>query len=163
MIRILKPLRLCSITAILALLAAQPVATAKTTIPVGLWRTEDGEGVVQLYECGNNLCGRLYSFKPSTKPEGDRDSHNPDPALRGRPLCGLEFMGGFKAQTDGSYDHGWIYSPRHGANFSASLKLIAPDQLALRGYLLIPALGETQNWSRVTEAQACNTNNTPVE
>lgn len=121
----------------------------------GLWYTEDQEGVVELYSCGKAVCGRLYWMKPSPESQADRDDKNPDPQLRSRPLCGLEFMGGFIPVADGTYESGWIYSPRHGAMFSASIAAGADDTLELRGYLLLPLLGQTQRWTRATNIQPC--------
>lgn len=144
---------------------ADPFAVVK-----GVWLTEDKEGAVELYTCGDELCGKFYWLKSeagATSAE-DRDDNNPDPKLRGRPLCGMQFMGGFKPEDDGAFTGGWIYSPRHGAKFSSEIRTSSKDALELRGYLLLPLLGESQTWTKADKIAPCtpqhdatNKNNVP--
>lgn len=123
---------------------------------LGVWLTEDKDGAVAIYRCGKALCGKLHWIKPSDEPDAAIDDKNPDPKLRGRPLCGMEFMGGFTPQKDGSISSGWIYSPRHGSTFSAALAPgQAPDTIELRGYFILPLLGESQTWTKAASVEAC--------
>ncbi len=123
---------------------------------LGIWLTEDKEGAVAIYRCGKALCGKLHWFQPDDAPDAALDDKNPDPKLRGRPLCGMEFMGGFTPQSDGSLSSGWIYSPRHGSTFSAALAPGADaDTIELRGYFILPLLGESQTWTRAEAVEAC--------
>ncbi len=141
---------------IVAAAADAPMKSSVADAVLGDWLTEDKDGIVRLYRCGEAVCGKLFWIKPSDKPGAALDDKNPDPKLRNRPLCGMEFMGGFAPQSDGSYSSGWIYSPRHGANFNATIAAGEDDTLDLRGYFLVPLLGETQTWTRVKDAQPCN-------
>lgn len=86
-----------------------------------------------------------------------RDTNNPDPALRQRPLCHMQFMGGFTPDADrqGHYTDGWIYNPRDGGIYSAEMTLIDHGTLKLRGYLFFPFLGESQIWKRATTMPTC--------
>lgn len=148
---------LCFLTLLLPSVAAAQKAAGSVERFVGIWLTEDKEGAVAIYRCGKALCGKLYWLKPSDAPDAALDDKNPDPALRGRPLCGMEFMGGFTPQSDGSLSSGWIYSPRHGATFSAALKPgDDADTIELRGYFIVPMLGESQVWQRTTNLQPCS-------
>src|ERR1700742_2336556 len=107
----------------------------------GIWYTEDRDGGVELYPCGKEICGRFYWLgADNNKPEASRDSKNPDPELRQRTLCKAQFMGGFTPDGKGHFKDGWIYSPRHGATFSAEMTLVDHDTLDLHGYVFIPAL-----------------------
>ena len=111
----------------------------------GLWMTEDRDGGIELYSCDAQICGRFYWLKDDeTNGDISRDTKNPDPDKRNRPLCGLEFMSDFTPDGKGHYTDGTIYSPRHGANFSAEMTLADHNTLNLRGYLLFPFLGQTQ-------------------
>lgn len=117
----------------------------------GIWLTEDRDGAVEFYVCGDNeLCGKFAWLKPSPSNavKADLDDKNPDPKLRNRQLCGMQFMGGFKPQNDGRFTGGWIYSPRHGAKFSSSIRTQTRDAIELRGYMLLPILGSSQTWTR---------------
>jgi uncharacterized protein (DUF2147 family) len=145
---------------LLALLAANgAIAAAHVRDPIaGLWRTEGGKGIVELYSCGAHICGRFWWVDDSP---GDvsRDTKNRDPAKRERPLCRAQFMGGFTPDPDkpGHYAGGWIYSPRSGATYSAEMTLIDHNTLDLHGYVITPLLGESQIWKRTKPVSACTT------
>ncbi len=131
---------------------ADPFASVK-----GVWLTPEKDGAVELYACGGELCGKFYWLKPD--PENatavDLDDRNPDPHLRNRPLCGMQFLGGFTPQHDGKFTGGWIYSPRHGAKFSSAIRPKSHDAIELRGYVLLPFLGESQTWTRAQNIAPC--------
>lgn len=136
--------------------AAGATAPAHDQRLTGIWYTEDQEGAVEIYPCDTALCGKLVWFKPSAAPKAALDERNPNPELQGQSLCGLQFMGGFTRQPDGSYSSGWIYSPRHGATFSASLKPGATrDELTVRGYVVFSLFGESQTWRRAGALTPC--------
>jgi len=122
----------------------------------GFWYTEDRDGGVELYSCGTEVCGRFYWLKENGPADNvSLDSRNPDPDKRSQPLCREQFMGGFAPDGDGHYINGWIYSPRHGATFQAEMTLIDHDTLDLHGYVLMPALGESQVWKRADKLPSC--------
>lgn len=132
------------------------VTTKQKRDPIlGLWYTADRDGVVELYPCDGKICGRFHWLKENTKQDPSLDNKNPDEEKRSRPLCGMQFMGGFTPKGDKSYEDGWIYSPRHGAMFSASMKLVEKDRLDLHGYMFLPLLGESQVWERAIKPPAC--------
>jgi len=126
---------------------------------VGLWYTQDKDGGVEIYACGDKICGRFYWLdqKPGDSPM--LDEKNADPTLRRRDLCRTQFMGDFTpdAMNDGRrhYSDGWIYSPRHGYNFQAEMTLIDHNTLDLHGYVLTPILGESQTWTRAESMPQC--------
>lgn len=122
---------------------------------LGKWYTEGQEGGVELYACGEKICGRFHWLKPTPNEGIARDDHNPDITKRQRILCHLQFMGDFKPDGHGHYEDGWIYSPRHGQNFNAEMTLNDHDTLDLHGYLLTPILGESQTWKRDKAMPEC--------
>ncbi|HEU0117146.1 MAG TPA: DUF2147 domain-containing protein [Alphaproteobacteria bacterium] len=130
----------------------------------GFWYTEGREGVVELYHCASDngedkICGRFHSFMHAREQKNTSlDTHNPDPDKRDRPLCEMQFMGNFASDGQGHYTDGWIYSPRHGQTFSASMTLVDKNTLTLHGYVFVPALGEDQTWTRATKLPACENN-----
>jgi len=137
-----------------ALVLAAGAARAAGPSPFGVWFTQDRDGAFEIYPCGEGqLCGRLVwmadeSPRPGT--EGpQRDIHNPDPARRARTLCGLEMMTGFRADGDGAWSGGTIYNPNDGEDYHAVVTVRGPYTLGLRGYVLVPLLGQTQLWTRV--------------
>lgn len=121
----------------------------------GYWYTQDRDGIIELYACGEEVCGRFHWLRQDGPQQVARDTRNPDPDKQQRPLCALQFMGGFVASDSGAFEDGWIYSPRHGAIFSARMTLVDADTLDLHGYLLTPLLGESQVWHRAAAAPSC--------
>src|SRR3546814_20312380 len=76
------------------LVAALLMAAAAAPVE-GDWLTADRNAVVRIAPCGASLCGvvlRVLAKGPSVP---RTDVHNPDPALRSRPLVGLPVLTGF--------------------------------------------------------------------
>jgi len=143
-------------TGLLANVGAHGTANAAENSLNGLWQTEDKDGIVEFYPCGDQYCGRFYWLKVDSAQNPSLDFRNPDPALKTRPLCGMTFLGGYTDKGGGHYDGGWIYSPRHGSKFGSMIDLKENDTLELRGYIFHPWLGGTQVWARVKQAQQCD-------
>lgn len=116
----------------------------------GRWLTEDGAGVIEIYPCGEELCGRIVWLAESLDSDGKplTDKQNPNDALKTRPICGLDMLGGFKPAGANEWNDGWIYSPENGKTYSAQMTLESATVLKLRGYVGIPLFGETQTWTR---------------
>ena len=92
----------------------------------GLWvdnRESDKHKVgVLIEECDGALCGRIiWLKKPMAGGEPKRDQHNPDAALRERPLCGLKILTGFKPGKAPSWFSGYIYNPNDGRTFNSTI------------------------------------------
>src|SRR5579885_1539960 len=79
----------------------------------GLWLTENKSGVVEIFPCGDRMCGRLawFRIKPGDPNPQALDIKNPDPARRGQSLCDLVFMHGFKPAGPDDWEDGNIYDP----------------------------------------------------
>ena len=122
----------------------------------GLWYTQDRDGIIELYPCEDLVCGRFHWLQENTAQDPSLDTRNPDADQRNRPLCNLQFMGGFISNNNELFEDGWIYSPRHGAMFSATMKLLDANTLQLHGYMFLPAFGQSQVWQRTTtKAPTC--------
>jgi uncharacterized protein (DUF2147 family) len=116
---------------------------------LGRWLTETKRGVVEIYACGDHVCGRLvWLIEPMRRGAPAVDDKNPDPALRQRPLCGLTMLGDFRNTEPQLWTEGWIYDPDSGKTYHATMFLESPGVLKLRGYVGIPLFGETQTWTR---------------
>lgn len=138
--------------ATLSLTAAYLAATASPAHAqsvAGNWRTPTGS-IVQVYPCGDALCLRVLAIE-KTAP-GTVDVNNPDPALRSRPLCGLQIGNGFQAKGgDQSAENGQIYDPKSGKTYSSSLATSGTEHLKLRGYVGVKLFGRTEEWTRTTD------------
>jgi len=109
--------------------------------PLGLWLTESGDGVIEVAQCGNALCGRIVGI--------GRAAGEPIPTdVQGRSQCGLTIFE-VEAPSHGVWT-GSVTDPRNGSAYGAQLWLDHSDRLNIRGYLGIPLLGQTQTWTRYT-------------
>ncbi|MDA8169365.1 MAG: DUF2147 domain-containing protein [Nitrospiraceae bacterium] len=116
---------------------------------LGLWKDAKRDAIVRIYKCGdrkgsNNYCGSIAWVKdgPPT------DIKNPDPALRGRPIQGLEILKGFSYEGKDEWAGGTLYDPKTGSTYKGHMRLASPDRLRLKGYVLLPLFGRTTTWTR---------------
>jgi len=117
---------------------------------VGEWLTEGAKGRVQIYAVEGSAAvfeGRITSGDDG--PDAPRDKHNPDPALRTRPVKGVVFMTGFRYAGNDRFENGRIYDPQSGNTYRGRMRLVADDTLEVRGFLGISLFGATQVWKRV--------------
>jgi len=123
---------------------------------LGRWKTEQDESLVEIYSCGEKLCGKVVWLKEpfytniKDGPLGTPlvDSKNPDPALRGRPIIGLRIMEGFSEIGENRWGNGTCYDPKSGNTYRGRIRLVSPQRLELRGYVGIPLFGRTAVWTR---------------
>jgi uncharacterized protein (DUF2147 family) len=138
-----------------AVLCASPgIARAvDTASAVGFWVTQDHGGVVSIVPCDGGLCGYIVGLRTDHPPNAlINDVHNPDPAKRADPICGLGLMGSLKVVKShpDRWDGGWVYDPESGSTYKAEMQLDGPNVLKLRGYLGISLFGRTETWTRET-------------
>ena len=132
----------------LAFLAAP--ATAEPGA-IGVWATEEEKSHVEIYACGEQLCGRIIWLKEPLNEEGTEklDINNEDPGLRDRPIVGLELMAGFVENGERKWSKGRIYDPENGKLYKCKMELEDPDTLKVRGFIGFSLLGRSQFWTRV--------------
>lgn len=131
---------------VLAYLAMASMARAERAQEVvGHWLTQDHEGVVAIEPCGEGLCGRVVGmdapFAADGRPVTDR---------QGRPQCGLGILQE-SIETQPGLWHGVITNPNDGTDWRCEFWIVG-DTLHLRGYVLVPLLGQTQVWTRYAGA-----------
>jgi uncharacterized protein (DUF2147 family) len=129
--------------------AAPQDALARSDI-IGRWVPLEQDSIIDIYLCGDEVCGRIVKLDEPMDDSGEAkvDLNNRDEALRGRPILGMELLTGFSSKKAGSYRGGRIYNPRDGKLYKAILTLLDDGTLKIRGYVGVPALGQTQVWSR---------------
>ena len=132
-----------------ALAATGAYAQAPTVL--GYWR-EPGGSVILISRCDQRLCVRIAML--SSRSPAATDSHNPDPKLRSRPLCGLKIGAGFTEVDPQHARGGQLYDPRSGRTYSGQMTAEA-NLLHLRGYVGLPIFGRTATWIRASQPPAC--------
>ena len=129
---------------------AQTVPTA-----AGFWAQSDDTGNVRAWflfdEKDEIYTGRIVKiFKQPGEPTFTHCPKCPGDQKNARML-GLTLITGMK--RDGlSYTEGSILDPRDGSIYHAEMTL-SPDgqKLSVRGYILVPLLGQTQVWNRLPD------------
>jgi len=127
------------------LLLAEPALAAD---PVeGEWLTPDGGSKVRIGPCGGNaaeLCG-VVSWLPANEAK-DLDIHNPNAALRNRPILGMPTIFGFKQDSPGQWSGGKLYDPASGKTYSGKISINPDDTLKVEGCVMMICKPET--WKR---------------
>jgi uncharacterized protein (DUF2147 family) len=116
--------------------------------PTELWKSDEEGWIVKTAPCDSGLCGYLVGYRmvhPHDPGYIPLDEHNPDPARRAAPICGLMLMGGFKPSkhSKGVWDGGWVYNPDNGKTYSGTITEIDADTVKLRGYIGLSLFGRT--------------------
>ena len=129
------------------LLLALPVVAAPADI-AGTWLSGDGDGLIEISVDGGGIAGRILG-SPNKDPErATTDVKNPDPALRDRPLVGLDIFADFRYDGDDKWSGGFIYDPNSGKTYRGKLRLVDRNTLEVRGFIGISLIGRTETWQR---------------
>ena len=131
-----------ALSALAALVASPAMAADPVT---GVWKTEDGDALVRIGDCGSSVCGRIARFLV-TPPQGagQRDVNNPDPRLRNRKLLGLPVLSGFTEESE--LWRGTIYDPKAGKSYRSVIRRTGPGTLEVKG--CIGPFCQTQIWQK---------------
>jgi len=123
---------------------------------LGPWKSDGGDSRLELFKCGEKICGKIVWLKvpnyidrndgPVGKTKVDRK--NPDPALRNRPILGLQVIKGFTATGGNRWGNGTCYNPENGKSYKCNMKLASPKRLKLRGYIGISLIGRSFDLTR---------------
>ena len=98
---------------------------------------------MEFFRCGKKICGKIVWLKePNYRDSKDGpvgatkvDRKNPDPALRSRPIIGLQVMKGVTATGKNTWGRGTCYNPESGKTYRCKMKLVSPDRLEMRGFI----------------------------
>ena len=126
-------------------------ALAEPDPAFGEWLTEDGFAKVAVAPCPQDPslgCGAVTWLKdPVGHPT--RDVNNPDRALRGRPLVGVQVVREMKLQAPGRWVGGKVYDPETGKTYDGKLRAVSRNRLQVQGCVLM--ICESQDWTRAND------------
>ena len=124
-------------------------AAARAETPIGVWET--GESHVEIYNCGELLCGRIVALDEPLDAEGKAktDKNNLDPTLRTRLILGMDLIAGFSRKSGKRWVGGTIYDPRDGKTYKCKMTLENDGTLKVRGYVGMSLFGKTVVWTRI--------------
>jgi len=128
---------------------------------VGDWLVESRDAIIRIEPAGDGYVGTIVwqlhdTYGPEDGPvlsgKTVTDRHNPDPALRNRPLTGLRLLWGLRYNNDThAWVDGYVYDSDNGKQYHCEIHVPSSDRLVLRGYIGIPLLGGSTTWTRTHE------------
>lgn len=131
--------------AVMPVLAQEPAADAV----VGVWQADDGTVKLDMYKNGAEVQARLLYGNELVEADNvtfKKDTKNPDPALRSRSMKNVVFISGLR--WDGSqWTGGSLYDGSSGRTYNCQVQ-VKDGKMHLRGYLGIPAMGQTKVFHR---------------
>ncbi len=118
--------------------------------PVGVWKTiddESGEATshIEIYEKDGKFHGKIV--KMLRDPEDTLCAKCPGDK-KDKPLMGMEILWDLKKHKD-YWSYGRIMDPNNGKTYKCNIRMENNDELKLRGYIGIAALGRNQVWYRI--------------
>jgi len=136
--------------ALAALGAALPAFGAPAS-PAGDWMTPSGVKV-RVASCASNrswLCASILTLPESVDKRGatPRDTANADPALRERPLVGIQILSDMKPAGPGAWKDGKIYELKAGKTYDGKVSANPDGTLKVEG--CVSVLCRAVTWTRV--------------
>jgi uncharacterized protein (DUF2147 family) len=133
-------------------LTASQIARAEPAgDPRGVWLTEAGDARVHVSKCGETLCGTIVWLKElidSATGKPQIDDKNPNPALAGRPIIGLNLFHDMK--PSGDHWSGRIYNADDGKTYASDVSVVDGKTLKVSGCVLF--ICGSERWTRISEA-----------
>ena len=132
-----------------ALLAAPSARAQGAGEPTGVWLTQAGDARVKVSKCGGGICGVIVGLKDPIDPATGKpqvDDKNPNPALKKRPMMGLQLFSGMQPSGPSKWS-GQIYNADDGGTYASSISVVGPNTLRVEGCVGALCGGET--WTRV--------------
>ncbi|MCG6950695.1 MAG: DUF2147 domain-containing protein [Acidobacteria bacterium] len=152
------------VVVVIVFLMVMPVLAGEGDAIVGLWATDPegggGQAHIRISADGGRYAGKIvWLEEPVYTAEDDDgeigepkvDTNNPDPALRSRPIMGLQMMEGFEYVGDNTWKKGTIYDPDNGKTYKCKIKLGDDGVLYVRGFIGVSLIGRTSQWTRVRD------------
>lgn len=117
---------------------------------VGVWEADDGTVKLDMYKAGSEFQARMLYGSEIVEADNvtfKKDTKNPDPTLRSRSLKNVVVVTGLH-WAEVEWSGGSIYDASSGRTYNCKVT-IQDGKMNLRGYLGIPAMGQTRAFHRV--------------
>jgi uncharacterized protein (DUF2147 family) len=135
------------------------IATLKTNAQnkadaiLGKWESTEKNLIVEVYKQDEKFKAKIVWFldEVDTSLMNTRlDVKNPDKALRNRKIIGIDVLTNMKYNPNqNKWTGGKIYDSNSGKTWDATVWLINPDLMNVRGFYGIRLLGKTLNFTRI--------------
>ena len=123
----------------------------------GTWLTADGSSKVLFEPCAAAICGKIVWISDPIDAETGGpvvDKHNPNAALRSRPLVGITLLFGLKPGGDPNQWEGSVYNPEDGGVYGVTITLNDATHLELKGCLIAGLLCQGETWTKTADLGA---------
>ncbi len=110
----------------------------------GVWRQPDSGALIQIYPCDGSVCAKVVSAPDPTA----KDVKNPNPALRDRPILGIETWRHAKETAPLQWS-GSAYNPLDGATVYGTLHLTGDTALEVASCNLEIMPCSERTWTKV--------------
>jgi uncharacterized protein (DUF2147 family) len=127
-----------------AFLGAAPAFALSTEDVYGTWRHPDNGSLIEIYPCGGGICAKVAGV---TDPKRT-DINNPDPALRDRPIVGIEIWRRAKETAPLQWS-GSAYNPLDGATLYGTVHLTGDSTLVVASCNLNVMPCYERTWTKV--------------
>jgi uncharacterized protein (DUF2147 family) len=124
--------------------ANTPAFALKDEDIFGVWRDPGSGSHIRMYRCGKSACAKVVQVED----KGRKDIHNPNPALRSRPVVGVVIMKGGKKVGPFKWK-GNLYNTRDGGTYIGTLTLVSETELKLEGCILGGLICAGPTWMKV--------------
>lgn len=139
---------------------------------VGDWLVQSRDAIIRIERQGDEYVGTIVwqlhdTYGPEDGPELSgkivTDRHNPDPALRSRPLTGLRLLWGLRYDAGArNWVDGYVYNSDNGKQYHCEVRVPSADKLVLRGFIGVPLLGGSTTWTRTHEPFPASATSAPL-
>lgn len=159
---IIRIYKFCAAMAILAVATiASAMAQTEFVSPiVGTWITQQLTEIT-IEPCEAGFCGYITKIVVPQEvldqygeeqinalgEENFFDYLNKDPALRDRPILGLELLTLTRQTGPVRYD-GTVYNPRDGETYEGYVEILGPDTVSLTGCVFFNRICQGEEWTR---------------
>ena len=127
---------------------------------LGVWEAQTADDVVhiEVQRIGDVYSGKIVWIKDNLFPQDDPrgmggqpkvDRKNPDPALRTRPIVGVEVLMNMRYEGNGEWGGGSVYSPNRGILAQGKARLLPDGTLKVRGHVGLAFIGSSMQWRRI--------------
>ena len=171
-IQYLRPLAVLAFAMLASAAIAAPAPAPATDAPVfdpnvpleGVWLTAQ-KTEITITACPDDFCGNISKVvvpkdiyeknKAAIDAMGGLDANftdelNPDPALRTRPIQGLQMLT-LHPTDKPQFFNGKIYNPQDGKTYDGYVEVISQDKIRLNGCILYNTVCKGEDWTRVVQ------------
>lgn len=139
-----------------------PSQTSPISAIEGVWLTA-AKSEITVAPCPDDYCGSITRIvvpddiykqnKQAIDAMGAtsfKDQMNKDPALRDRPILGLQILKLHPSSKPKIFD-GEIYNPQDGNTYSGYIEVLGPNKIRLNGCILYNIICKGEDWVRVPQ------------